>query len=110
MEHFKLFATLMACNSDFLVPILLPKMEKRKEKSSQPTIYIARTLLVHSSMPPSFWYHALQMATYLLNILPTKLLEYKSPSYSNLIQPDPLIFPSTSLWLPMLPVIPFSNN
>lgn len=24
-------------------------------------------------MPPSFWHHALEMATYLLNILPTKV-------------------------------------
>lgn len=41
---------------------------------------IVRTLLAHSSLPPSFWHHALQMATYLLNILPTKVLGYKSPT------------------------------
>lgn len=39
-----------------------------------------RTLLVHSSMPTSFWHHALQMATYLLNILPHKSLNHKSPT------------------------------
>lgn len=31
--------------------------------------------------PPPFWHHALQMATYLLNILPTKVLKYKSPTH-----------------------------
>jgi len=31
-----------------------------------------RTLLAHSSVPPSFWHRALQMATYLLKILPRK--------------------------------------
>ncbi|KAL2936002.1 Retrovirus-related Pol polyprotein from transposon RE1 [Bienertia sinuspersici] len=41
---------------------------------------IVRTLLCHASMPPSFWHHALEMATYLHNILPTKLLSYKTPT------------------------------
>ena len=40
---------------------------------------IIRTLLTHASIPPLFWHHALQMATYLLNILPSKLLAHKSP-------------------------------
>ncbi|XP_019420690.1 PREDICTED: uncharacterized protein LOC109330874 [Lupinus angustifolius] len=37
------------------------------------------TLLAHASLPPSFWHHALQMATYLLNVLPSKLLGNRSP-------------------------------
>ena len=41
---------------------------------------IVRTLLCHASTPPSFWHHALEMATYLHNILPTKLLGYNSPA------------------------------
>lgn len=54
---------------------------------------IIRTLLAHASLPSSFWHHALQMATYLLNILPnkklalqtpTKILYQKDPSYSHL--------------------------
>ncbi|KAJ9543556.1 hypothetical protein OSB04_023263 [Centaurea solstitialis] len=54
---------------------------------------IIRTLLAHASLPTSFWHHALQMATYLLNILPnkklafqtpTKILYQKDPSYSHL--------------------------
>ena len=31
-------------------------------------------------MPSSFWHHALEMATYLLNILPIKSLKHKSPT------------------------------
>jgi histone deacetylase 1/2 len=54
---------------------------------------IIRTLLAHASIPPSFWHHALQMATYLHSILPnkklalqtpTKILYRKDPSYSHL--------------------------
>lgn len=67
------------------------------------------TLLAHSSIPPSFWHHALQMVTYLQNILPIKVLGYqsptqilyqKNPSYSHfrifgcLCYP---LFPSTSI-------------
>ncbi|XP_021741308.1 uncharacterized protein LOC110707588 [Chenopodium quinoa] len=40
---------------------------------------VTRTLLAHASLPPSFWHHALQIATYLLNIRPSKLLGNKSP-------------------------------
>lgn len=63
------------------------------------------TLLAHSSVPPSFWHHALQMATYLLNILPwknfsnhspTQLLYHRDPSYIHL-----RVF--GCLWYPPLP-------
>lgn len=40
---------------------------------------IVRTLL--ASVPHSFWHHALAMATYLHNILPTKILGYKTPTH-----------------------------
>lgn len=42
---------------------------------------IMRTLMVHSSLPPTLWHHALAMATYLHNILPTKILNHKSPTH-----------------------------
>lgn len=54
---------------------------------------VIRTLLCHASLPPYFWPHALNIATYLLNILqsklfgnltPTHLLYHKSPSYTHL--------------------------
>ena len=49
---------------------------------------MSRTLLAHASLPPSFWHHALQMATYLLNILPSKVLGNTSP-LQILYQQDP---------------------
>ena len=70
---------------------------------------IIRTLLLHASMPPTFWHHALSMAIYLLNILPSKVLDYLSPTqilyhcnpnYSNLRVFGCLcfpLFPSTSI-------------
>jgi histone deacetylase 1/2 len=70
---------------------------------------IIRTLLVHASLPPSFWHHALEMATYLLNILPSKtinfesplkMLYHKDPSYSHLRIFGCLcfpLFPSTTI-------------
>ena len=39
-----------------------------------------RTLLAHASIPPSFGPHALDTAIYLLNILPSKLLNFQSPT------------------------------
>lgn len=51
-------------------------MGKLKDKSAINNI--VRTLLAHASLPPSYWHHALQMANYLLNIIPHKLLNYKS--------------------------------
>jgi hypothetical protein len=41
---------------------------------------IIRTLLAHASIPPIFWHHALQMATYLHNIIPNKKLNLQSPT------------------------------
>ncbi|KAJ9556217.1 hypothetical protein OSB04_010831 [Centaurea solstitialis] len=38
------------------------------------------TLLSQASLPPSFWHHALETATYLLNILPKKTHKFLSPS------------------------------
>ncbi|KAI3668990.1 hypothetical protein L6452_40208 [Arctium lappa] len=38
------------------------------------------SLLTHASLPPSFWVDALHTATYLHNILPTKLLHNRTPT------------------------------
>lgn len=66
--------------------------------------------MAHASLPPSFWHHALSMATYLLNILPSKLLDHQSP-LKILYKRDPLyshlrvfgclcypLFPSTMIY------------
>ena len=66
---------------------------------------IILTLLCHASLPPYFWPYALNMTTYLLNILPSKiignltptyLLYHKSPSYTHLRLFGCLCFPLIS--------------
>lgn len=42
---------------------------------------IIRTLLIHASLPPSFWHYALEMATYISNILSSKSINFQSPLY-----------------------------
>ena len=42
---------------------------------------IIRTLLLHASLPLTFWVDALHMATYLQNILPSQLLANHSPTH-----------------------------
>ena len=64
-------------------------LQNRKVERQIHTINnIVHTLLAHASLPPSFWHHVLQMTTYLLNILPHKLLNYQSP-LPILYQKDP---------------------
>ncbi|KAJ9550050.1 hypothetical protein OSB04_022593 [Centaurea solstitialis] len=43
---------------------------------------IIRALLVHSSLPSTFWVEALHTATYLHNILPTKKLHFHTPAFA----------------------------
>ena len=71
----------------FPFPLLLPcfclhtSSQNGKAKRKITTINnMIRTMLTHSSVPPSFWHHALHMAIYLLNILPCKTLQNQSPT------------------------------
>lgn len=43
---------------------------------------IKRTLLFHAFLPPSYWFYALETATYLLNILPSKVLNNNTPAFT----------------------------
>ncbi|KAJ9547776.1 LOW QUALITY PROTEIN: hypothetical protein OSB04_020319 [Centaurea solstitialis] len=61
----------------FSCPTPHPKMVKRSIRSIN---NILRTLLAHSNVPMYLWHHALQHATYLLNILPTKTLANLTPT------------------------------
>lgn len=36
--------------------------------------------MLYALIPPSYWHHALHMATYLHNILPSKVLSFYSPT------------------------------
>ena len=68
MDHSGNFANLMACFFASLVLIPHHKMEKPREEFEESTTLFA--LYTYTCLPSSFWHHALQMATYLLNILP----------------------------------------
>ncbi|KAK9070010.1 hypothetical protein SSX86_010408 [Deinandra increscens subsp. villosa] len=54
---------------------------RKSERKIRSINNIVRTLLAHSSVPPTFWHHALQMATYLINILPSKTLNFLTPTH-----------------------------
>ncbi|KAJ0519331.1 putative RNA-directed DNA polymerase [Helianthus annuus] len=43
---------------------------------------IIRSLLIHAHLPPIFWVVALHTATYLHNILPTKCLNFFTPTFA----------------------------
>ncbi|KAL9999878.1 putative RNA-directed DNA polymerase [Helianthus debilis subsp. tardiflorus] len=43
---------------------------------------IIRSLLIHAHLPPIFWVEALHTATYLHNILPTKRLNFFTPTFA----------------------------
>jgi histone deacetylase 1/2 len=89
---FHKFCDLNGMSFRFSCPHTSPQNGKA-ERKIRTINNIIRTLLAHASIPPSFWHHALQMATYLHNILPnkklalqtpTKILYQKDPSYSHL--------------------------
>ncbi|KAJ9560502.1 LOW QUALITY PROTEIN: hypothetical protein OSB04_005662 [Centaurea solstitialis] len=66
---------------------------------------MCRTLLLHAHLPLSFWHFGIHMASYLHNILPSKVITFscptsllysKIPSYSHLRVFGCLCFPHTS--------------
>jgi len=66
---------------------------------------VTRSLLFQASLPPSFWVEAMQTATYLINILPTKTLSSSTshfalfgttPSYDHLRVLAALVIPTCS--------------
>ena len=51
----------------------------KAERIIRSTNNVVRSLLFQASLPPRFWVEALQTATHLLNILPTKMLASGTP-------------------------------
>lgn len=78
-DPFKQFCQKYGMHFRFSCPYTSPQNGK-SERKIKTINNVVRTLLCHASMPPSFWHHALEMATYLHNIMPTKILGYKSPT------------------------------
>lgn len=65
-----------------------PQQNGRVERKHQQLLQIARAFLSQSNMPITFWGHAILMATHIINILPTPILEWKTP-YKCLHNKDP---------------------
>lgn len=74
------FFITMACFSVSLVPMHTSPQNGKVERHIKTINNIIRTLLAHASLPLSFWHHAHNMTTYLLKILPTKVLGFQSPT------------------------------
>jgi len=92
-DSFKLFCLKIGMVFRFSCPHTSSQNHKA-ERKIRTINNLIRTLLAHASLHPSFWHHALQMATYLLNSLPSKLLfncsptqilYHQDPSYTHLI-------------------------
>jgi hypothetical protein len=66
-----------ACRIMFLVPMLINKMGQQSENTT--TIEVGLSLLAHASMPLKYWDEAFLAATYLINYIPTKVIEFSSP-------------------------------
>lgn len=64
----------------FLCPYISPHTS-RAERQICTLNDIICNLLTHSSVPPSLWPRALQMATTLHNILPTKILKFSTLTF-----------------------------
>lgn len=78
-EYFTQFCHKNGMVFRFSCPHTSPQNGKAERKIRAINNFI-RTSLAHSSMPPSFWHHALQITTYLQNILPSKILSHHSPT------------------------------
>ncbi|KAJ0503054.1 putative RNA-directed DNA polymerase [Helianthus annuus] len=56
-----------------------PEQNGTVERKNRILLEIARALLIESRVPKSFWPEAIATATYLINRLPTKALDLKTP-------------------------------
>ncbi|KAI3764159.1 hypothetical protein L2E82_14162 [Cichorium intybus] len=79
-QTFHQFCSQKGIQFRFSCPYTSPQNGKA-ERKIRSINNILRTLLMHSKVPSYFWHHALQHATYLLNILPSKLLHNLTPTH-----------------------------
>ncbi|XP_071718218.1 uncharacterized protein [Rutidosis leptorrhynchoides] len=56
-----------------------PQQNGVSERKNRILLEITRALMIESNVPKSFWPEALATATYLLNRLPTRALDFKNP-------------------------------
>ena len=65
-----------------------PQQNGRLERKHQQLLQIARSFMSQSGLPIKFWGHSILMATYVINLLPTKVLNWETP-YKRLFKKDP---------------------
>ena len=58
-----------------------PQQHGVAERKNRHLLDVVRTLLLESSIPSTFWVEALCMAVYLINRLPSRVLDFASPYY-----------------------------
>ncbi|KAJ0545685.1 putative RNA-directed DNA polymerase [Helianthus annuus] len=88
-EYIGLTAYLQAQGiSHFTTPPHTPEQNGVAERRHRHIVETGLSLLHYAHLPLSFWTHAFQTAVYLINRLPTPILDFKSP-YSVLFQKNP---------------------
>ncbi|XP_074306249.1 uncharacterized protein LOC141641488 [Silene latifolia] len=58
----------------------VPQQNGRVERKHRHLVETARAMLLHAKLPKKFWGESILTATYLINKLPTPILDWKSPS------------------------------
>ena len=58
-----------------------PQQNGVAERENHHLLDVTRTLLLESSIPPRFWVEALSTAVYVINRLPSQVLDFDSPFY-----------------------------
>jgi hypothetical protein len=58
-----------------------PQQNGRVERKHQHILNIGRALLIQSNLPKTFWSYAVSHAAYIMNRIPTPLLQNQSPYY-----------------------------
>jgi hypothetical protein len=58
-----------------------PQQNGRVERKHQHILNVGRVLLYQFKLPPSYWSYALQHAVFLINRVPTPILQNQSPYF-----------------------------
>lgn len=59
----------------------MPQQNGVAERKNRHLLDVTRTLLLQASVPSSFWVEALSTAVYLINRLPSQVLDFESPFF-----------------------------